>query len=138
MMTFAGRVRIFVCTQPADMRRSFVGLHRYDVGRIPNDCRRASRIVADRSAANARTGCDDRQPASATRNEPATLKVLVHKRAVYACPQKHDEARLITAPTDFFFRRVARSWRSPVGRTAVATGTKPGNRTRHELITCWR
>ena len=30
--------------------------------------------------------------------EPATLKVLVHKRAVYACPQKHDEAKLITTP----------------------------------------
>ena len=29
--------------------------------------------------------------------EPAKLKVLVHKRAVYACPAKHDEARLITA-----------------------------------------
>jgi transposase len=30
--------------------------------------------------------------------EPATLKVIVHKRAVYACPQKHDEAKLITTP----------------------------------------
>lgn len=30
--------------------------------------------------------------------EPASLKVLVHKRAVYACPAKHDEAKLITAP----------------------------------------
>ena len=30
--------------------------------------------------------------------EPAKLKVIVHKRAVYACPQKHDEATLITAP----------------------------------------
>lgn len=30
--------------------------------------------------------------------EPAKLKVLVHKRAVYACPEKHDEAKLITAP----------------------------------------
>lgn len=29
--------------------------------------------------------------------EPAKLKVLVHKRAVYACPAKHDEATLITA-----------------------------------------
>ena len=30
--------------------------------------------------------------------EPAKLKVIVHKRAVYACPEKHDEATLITAP----------------------------------------
>ena len=30
--------------------------------------------------------------------EPAILKVIVHKRAVYACPQKHDEAKLITTP----------------------------------------
>jgi transposase len=30
--------------------------------------------------------------------EPAKLKVIVHKRAVYACPQKHDEAILLTAP----------------------------------------
>lgn len=30
--------------------------------------------------------------------EPATLKVIVHKRAVYACPQKHDDAKLITTP----------------------------------------
>lgn len=30
--------------------------------------------------------------------EPASLKVIVHKRAVYACPQKHDEATLATAP----------------------------------------
>ena len=30
--------------------------------------------------------------------EPATLKVIVHKRAVYACPKKHDEAKLMTAP----------------------------------------
>jgi transposase len=30
--------------------------------------------------------------------EPARLKVVVHKRAVYACPEKHDEAKLITAP----------------------------------------
>jgi transposase len=30
--------------------------------------------------------------------EPATLKVIVHKRAVYACPAKHDEAKLVTAP----------------------------------------
>jgi transposase len=30
--------------------------------------------------------------------EPARLKVIVHKRAVYACPEKHDEATLITAP----------------------------------------
>ena len=30
--------------------------------------------------------------------EPAKLKVIVHKRAVYACPDKHDEATLITAP----------------------------------------
>ena len=29
--------------------------------------------------------------------EPATLKVIVHKRAVYACPEKHDEAVLLTA-----------------------------------------
>ena len=28
---------------------------------------------------------------------PATVKVLVHKRAVYACPRKHDEATLLTA-----------------------------------------
>ena len=28
---------------------------------------------------------------------PATVKVLVHKRAVYACPHKHDEATLFTA-----------------------------------------
>jgi len=30
--------------------------------------------------------------------EPAKLKVLVHKRAVYACDVKHDEATLVTAP----------------------------------------
>ncbi len=30
--------------------------------------------------------------------EPAKLKVIVHKRAVYACPAKHDEATLVTAP----------------------------------------
>ena len=30
--------------------------------------------------------------------EPAVMKVIVHKRAVYACPSKHDEAKLITAP----------------------------------------
>jgi transposase len=30
--------------------------------------------------------------------EPASLKVIVHKRAVYACPQRHDEATLATAP----------------------------------------
>ena len=29
---------------------------------------------------------------------PAKVKVLVHKRAVYACPRKHDEAQLLTAP----------------------------------------
>ncbi len=29
---------------------------------------------------------------------PAQIKVIVHKRAVYACPTKHDEAKLITAP----------------------------------------
>ncbi len=30
--------------------------------------------------------------------EPAKLKVIIHKRAVYACPTKHDEAKLVTAP----------------------------------------
>jgi transposase len=30
--------------------------------------------------------------------EPAKLKVIVHKRAVYACPAKHDAATLRTAP----------------------------------------
>jgi transposase len=30
--------------------------------------------------------------------EPAKLKVIVHKRAVYACPTRHDEATLVTAP----------------------------------------
>ena len=29
---------------------------------------------------------------------PAKMQVIVHKRAVYACPAKHDEATLITAP----------------------------------------
>jgi len=29
---------------------------------------------------------------------PAQIKVIIHKRAVYACPAKHDEAKLITAP----------------------------------------
>ena len=29
---------------------------------------------------------------------PAKLKVIVHRRAVYACPSKHDEAKLVTAP----------------------------------------
>ena len=28
---------------------------------------------------------------------PPKVKVLVHKRAVYACPKKHDEAKLVTA-----------------------------------------
>ena len=30
--------------------------------------------------------------------EPAKLKVIVHKRAVYGCPAKHDEAKLLTTP----------------------------------------
>ena len=30
--------------------------------------------------------------------EPAKLKRIQHKRAVYACPAKHDEATLLTAP----------------------------------------
>lgn len=30
--------------------------------------------------------------------QPAKLKVIVHKRAVYACSTKHDQATLITAP----------------------------------------
>ena len=30
--------------------------------------------------------------------EPSKMKVIVTKRAVYACPKKHDEATLITAP----------------------------------------
>ena len=29
---------------------------------------------------------------------PAIIKAIVHKRAVYACPEKHDEAKLVTAP----------------------------------------
>ena len=29
---------------------------------------------------------------------PSQMRVIVHKRAVYACPEKHDEATLITAP----------------------------------------
>jgi len=29
---------------------------------------------------------------------PAEMKVILHRRAVYACPQKHDEATLVTAP----------------------------------------
>jgi len=29
---------------------------------------------------------------------PARMKVIVHRRAVYACPEKHDEATLVTAP----------------------------------------
>jgi transposase len=29
---------------------------------------------------------------------PAKFKVIVHRRAVYACPDKHDEAALVTAP----------------------------------------
>ena len=29
---------------------------------------------------------------------PPKVKVLVHKRAVYACPLKHDDAKLVTAP----------------------------------------
>lgn len=29
---------------------------------------------------------------------PAIIKAIVHKRAVYACPEKHDEANLVTAP----------------------------------------
>ena len=29
---------------------------------------------------------------------PAQIKVVIHKRAVYACPAKHDQATLITAP----------------------------------------
>jgi len=29
---------------------------------------------------------------------PSKLKVIVHRRAVYACPKKHDEAKLVTAP----------------------------------------
>ena len=30
--------------------------------------------------------------------EPAKIKKVVHRRAVYACPEKHDESTLITAP----------------------------------------
>jgi transposase len=30
--------------------------------------------------------------------EPSKLKVIVHKRAVYACPVPHDQATLLTAP----------------------------------------
>ena len=30
--------------------------------------------------------------------EPAKIKKIVHLRAVYACPQKHDESKLLTAP----------------------------------------
>lgn len=48
----------------------------------------------------------DGQPMPAIRYEiskqldyvPAKMQVIVHKRAVYACPEKHDEATLITAP----------------------------------------
>lgn len=29
---------------------------------------------------------------------PAKMKVIVHRRAVYACSEKHDEAKLVTAP----------------------------------------
>ncbi len=29
---------------------------------------------------------------------PAKIKVIVHRRAVYACGEKHDEAKLLTAP----------------------------------------
>ena len=29
---------------------------------------------------------------------PAKIKVIVHRRAVYACPEKHDEAKLVAAP----------------------------------------
>ncbi len=29
---------------------------------------------------------------------PAQIKAIVHRRAVYACPAKHDEAKLVTAP----------------------------------------
>ena len=29
---------------------------------------------------------------------PAKIKVIIHRRAVYACPEKHDEAKLVTAP----------------------------------------
>ncbi len=29
---------------------------------------------------------------------PAQMKVIIHSRAVYACPEKHDEAKLVTAP----------------------------------------
>lgn len=29
---------------------------------------------------------------------PAQIKKLIHRRAVYACPAKHDEAKLVTAP----------------------------------------
>ena len=30
--------------------------------------------------------------------EPAKMKVIVHKRAVYACRDKHDDAKPITVP----------------------------------------
>ena len=30
--------------------------------------------------------------------KPAQIKVIIHKRAVYACPAKHDEAKLVMAP----------------------------------------
>jgi transposase len=30
--------------------------------------------------------------------EPSKMKVLLHKRAVYGCPAKHDEAKMVTAP----------------------------------------
>ena len=30
--------------------------------------------------------------------EPSKMKVIVHNRAVYACSEKHDEAKPVTAP----------------------------------------
>jgi len=43
---------------------------------------------------------------------PARLKVIVHRRAVYACPSKHDEATLLTAPKP----------RQPIAKGLAAAG----------------
>lgn len=40
---------------------------------------------------------------------PAQVKVIIHKRAVYACPTKHDQATLITAPSHL--SRLKKAWR---------------------------
>lgn len=71
---------------------------------IPDDAPREERVYE--LAEEERLCPHDGQPMPFIRWEeskqldyvPPQVKVIVHKRAVYACPAKHDEAKLVTAP----------------------------------------